>query len=206
MKMRRNVKLSLCILTFCWIGSPFLFAADEPKGWGVSPIALDKFVPSDFQERKKWISDRFDQRTKDIMAALEILRNSRDQTRDGQLAMTVAFLGKINAVQAVPDLLTIIDFKFLDWGDPTQAPRDSVVIKALADIGKTSSVKAMESLATDKSSIRGPMYLRVIYLVEGPEVGKFMLQNAANVEKDPDKKARLQKAVELFQKADKVVL
>ena len=49
------------------------------------------------------------------------------------------------------------------------------------------------------------MDMRMIALVEGVEVSKFMVQQAATVEPDPAKKGRLSKAIALFADANKVV-
>jgi hypothetical protein len=45
------------------------------------------------------------------------------------------------------------------------------------------------------------MYVRVIAQVEGIELGKVMVRLAADKEKDPEKKARLEAAIALFDKA-----
>jgi len=121
---------------------------------------------------------------------------------EGRIAYAIRMLGDLRAPKAVQALLDIIDFQFTVTGMARlEPPKDAQVIQALIQIGKPASTGAVEYLANDKSSKRAPMYVRVIAQVEGIELGKVMVRLAADKEKDPEKKARLEAAIGLFDKA-----
>jgi len=167
-------------------------------------------MPSEYVTRSQWSEEIVKNRRNITHQLLSIIKDNKDtpseQIQFSRLWYAVHLLGELRAEEAVPTLLEIIDVSLLpDATHEIPIPTDAEVIKSLALIGKPSSELAIGNLAQDKSTIRAPQYLRVIFLVEGPDVGKFMLQNAVNREKDPDKKQRLQKAIELFANADKVV-
>lgn len=141
-----------------------------------------------------------------LIALLEELKDDQSELRtESRLWYAVKTLGAIRAEEAASPLLDVIDSRFIPGIVRVDVVKDSDVIQALARIGKPASKAAVEYLAKDKSSKRAPMYVRVIALVEGVEVGKFMVERAAAAESDPEKKARLTKAIALFADADKVV-
>ncbi len=117
-------------------------------------------------------------------------------------AYAVYTLGKLQAVEAVVPLLDIIETENVR-AFKTVANQDRNVIQALVSIGKPASQQAIHYLARDKSSDRARMYVRVIARIEGVRLGREMVRFAAEDEKDPGKKSRLQTALDLFKDADK---
>jgi hypothetical protein len=141
-----------------------------------------------------------------LLSVVKEKKNERLQNMNGSLVYyAVCMLGDLRAEEAVQELLAGVDIRFVPVGAVTIAPTDPEVVQALAKIGKPASVKALTYIAKDNSPERANMYVRVIALVEGVELGKVMVSQAAEKEKDPQYKERLKKAIELFKDADKVV-
>ncbi len=188
-----------CIAFSQGLGGP----SQKPPG---PPDAFEQFMPSDLESRRMLFDGMAQERKLNIARASQLVRtlSKEDLATIARLVSTLRYLGEIRADEAVPLMMDYIDAR-QPFAGSTQAPMDATVIKALAKIGKTASTTAIAYLAKDQSSTRVPKYLRVVYLVEGSDVGKFMLQQAADKEKDPEKKDRLTKALELFANADKVV-
>jgi hypothetical protein len=175
--------------------------------------ALEKYVPSDFKARQKKLEELRDDRKRIIHALLLLINTFTDSQRkqfveqfaEGRFGTAIQMLGVTRAKEATIPLMEIIDTRFVKIIHETRAPTDRIVIQTLIRIGKPASKAAVEYLARDKSSKRAPMYVRVIAQVEGVEVGTFMVQKAMEREKDPARKARLEKALELFPNADKPI-
>jgi len=170
---------------------------------------LEKCVPSDVDARETAFREMCDARNHKIGVLLLLVQEikgkpdeHRDQTR---LCTAIRMLGELRAKNAAGPLMDVIDLKFTYAATHTGAPGDSPVIQALADIGKPASIAAIEYLAKDDRLAMAPRYVRVITLVEGVEVGRFMVQGAAEKELNRDRRARLLKGVELFDKAHKVI-
>jgi len=143
-----------------------------------------------------------------VYGLLPVVKELKDVAREAavgsRLYYAVLMLGDLRAVEGAQPLLDIIDMRFPHWGS-TRAPEDPDIIQALVKIGKPASTGAVECLANDKSSKRALMYVRVIAQVEGIELGKVMVRMAADKENDPEKKARLQAAIGLFDKASEPI-
>jgi hypothetical protein len=210
MESRTNeLVLGACVLAVFLVGS-MLSAAKGLGGTATDKAtadALAAIVPLTLEERMESYKKLLEERTQTIGALLLVVKEMKDSpaansnTR-GLLAFTVRMLGVLRAAEAAQPLLDIIDsLRYYPGYGGTEAPKDSEVIQALVQIGKPASTKAVEYLANDKSSKRAPMYVRVIAQVEGIELGKVMVRMAADREKDPEKKARLQAAIGLFDKA-----
>ena len=171
--------------------------------------ALEKRMPSDLAKRQSSYMQLVADRRQMIGDLLVLIGEYKDETDQhigsSRICFAMRTLGLLRAENAVGPLMDMIDFRFEGERISMREPEDTEVIRALASIGKPSSKLAVEYLAKDKSTVRAPMYLRVIHLVEGPEVGKFMLEQAVKQEKDAEKKARLEKALPLFADAGKVV-
>ena len=176
----------------------------------VTAAALEKRMPSDIEKRMQVYEQARDDR-RELIGALKILvrelkEEPLQQISSSRVCYAVRMLGLIRADEATSFLMDIIDIRFAGGhrGEPRPV-QDADVIRALARIGKPASKAAIEYLAKDKSSKRAARYLRVVYLVEGPEVGRFMLQQAAKRQSDPERKARLERALAMFTAADKPV-
>jgi hypothetical protein len=181
---------------------------DKPHLDKATADALEKYVPSDFNARQKKLEELCDDHRRTAHALLLIIdrfKNDRMEQGSGcRVAIAIQMLGKLRMELATIPLLDMIERRYPGIGR-LRSPVDPIVIQALIEIGKPASKAAVEYLARDKSSKRAPMYVRVIAQVEGVEVGAFMVRKAMEREKDPDRKARLEKALELFQNADQPV-
>jgi hypothetical protein len=171
--------------------------------------SLTAIVPLKLEERMAAHRKLLEERTQtvgELLLLVNELKNSPERTlQNGRLCFAIRMLGDIRAAEATQPLLDLIDTRFPGFSSDTGAPKDPEIIEALVNIGKPASRGAVEMLATDKSSKRALMYVRVIVLVEGADVGKYMVRLAADKEKDPDKKTRLQTALGLFDKASEPI-
>ena len=199
--------LGVSVLVLFWPGAMRSVANGQR-----SKISVEKgnssdtaaFVPLKLEERagayKKFVEER-NHMVYGLLLVMKELRDSPKETiQSSRLHYAVRMLGDLRAAEATQLLMNVIDLRF-PGPVSTRAPEDSEVIQALVQIGKTASTGAVEHLANDKSSKRAPMYVRVIAQVEGIELGKVMVRLAADKEKDPEKKARLEAAIALFDKA-----
>jgi len=166
--------------------------------------ALAAIVPLKLEERMESHRKLLEERNHTIYGLLLVFQELKDVSGEAsvgsRLYYAVLMLGDLRAPEGAQPLLDLIDLKFPRWGS-TIAPEDRDIIQALVQIGKPASTGAVEYLANDKSSKRAPMYVRVIAQVEGIELGKVMVRLAADKEKDPEKRDRLQAAIALFDKA-----
>jgi hypothetical protein len=153
------------------------------------------------ESRRKLLEER----TQTIGALLLLVNELKDSPegtlQNGRLCFAIRMLGDLRAAEAAQPLLDLIDMRFPGFVSDTRSPEDPETIQALVNIGKPASTKAVDYLASDKSTKRAMMYVRVIAQVEGIELGKVMVRLAADKEKDPEKKARLLAAIALFDKA-----
>lgn len=208
----KNMKLQIVVWSAVMLAGAILAArASQPPATtqDATAVALDKLVPEDANKRNAAFQKLKDDRNDLTCGLLLFIRMDRPKPGEVQgatrLYWAIRMLGEIRAAEAAPELLSIVDVRFaLGWTE-IRGGRDREVILALAQIGKPASVKALTYIAKDTSRERAKMYVRVIALVEGVELGKVMVSQAAEKEKDPQYKERLQKAVELFKDADKVV-
>jgi len=207
MESRTNgLVLGACVLTVFLVGA-VLSAANGPGGTATDKAtadALAAIVPLKLEERMELHRKLQEERNHTIYGLLLVFKELKDvsgeATVGSRLYYAVLMIGDLRAVEGAQPLLDIIDLRFSRWGS-TIAPKDRDIIQALVQIGKPASTKAVDYLANDKSSKRAPMYVRVIAQVEGIELGKVMVRMAADKEKDPEKKARLEAAIALFDKA-----
>ncbi|MBI5724881.1 MAG: HEAT repeat domain-containing protein [Planctomycetes bacterium] len=170
---------------------------------------LEKYMPSDGQKRCAIYEQLSDDRKHTIYQMIWVIEKLKaielEQMEGSRLDCCISILGEFHAEEAVDELLSIIEVRTWKMWGGLEAPKDPTVIRALAKIGKPVSLKAVAMLAQDDSAVKAPMYVRVIALVEGVDLGKEMVRLAAEKEKDATKKARLEKAMELFKNADKVI-
>lgn len=162
---------------------------------------------SDIDERKKRhreLKAKAVRTADDVIALREAEANVLSDLQK-ELAC-VRFLGEIRADEGVDVLLNRIDVTFdLDKVRPEDHKRDKDVVVALTRIGKPASRGAVGCIAKDTSRDRMLLYLRVIVLVEGIDVGKQMLRLAMESEKDPQRKERLKSAAELIKNAERPI-
>ena len=167
-----------------------------------------KDQPADLGKMPEWWEKIESDRGERITNCMTVVRALKDdpeaQWEHTRLWYAVHLLGEFRGEMAVGTLLDSIDLKMPAMFGSLEAPKDSEVVKSLALIGKPASKGALERLGKETLEARAIKYARVMYLVEGPEVGRFMLENAISKEKDADRKARLQKALELFGHSDQV--
>lgn len=172
-------------------------------------VKYSDYVPLTPQGRKQALSKLERERKFQIIVLMEIMKyEGTAREKKGELGLwpddveciAIRMLGELRAVEAVDLLLDRIDVRTERIGSELFifADADGFVVDALQKIGKPSSIKAIEYLAKDKSSERAKMYVRVITLVEGVDIGKEMVRLAIEKEMDPQKKERLQKALPLF--------
>ena len=207
MKSRTNgLVLGACVLMVFLVGA-MLSAANGLGGTATDKAtadALAAIVPLKLEERMELHRKLQEERNHTIYGLLlivEELKESRtEKIQNSRLCFAVRMLGDMRAAEAAKPLLELIDLRFPGFVH-IMGPVDPEVIQALVQIGKPASTGAVEYLANDKSSKRAPMYVRVIAQVEGFELGKVMVRLAADKEKDPEKKARLEAAIALFDKA-----
>jgi len=184
----------------------FALIAQAPQTATVPAITP---MPQDLIPRQEWSQAIQDARKQQITYLMIIVKTTKDdvsqQQKGTQLWHAVRLLGEYRAQEATGPLMDLIDVIFLPVAYHRSETTNEELIDALAGIGKPASKLAIEYLAKDKSTTRAVRYLRVIYLVEGADEGKFMLQSAVSKEQDPERKARLQNAIELFANSDKSV-
>lgn len=185
-----------------------MFACD--RHGAASPVKaetseIDAIMPLKMEQRmelhKRVLEDR-KARIGGLLLVVQNLKNAPKEDFEGcRLSFAIRMLGDLRAVEAVQPLINIVDLQFSKVMGLATTEDDSEVIQALVKIGKPASTKAVEYLAGDKSSKRAPRYVRVIAQVEGIELGKVMVRLAAVKEQNPEKKARLEAAIALFDKA-----
>jgi hypothetical protein len=183
--------------------STFSWAGQDPFGIGGAKVInigkLKAERDQGAQKRRFEIADL-------VRVVRHRLEAANDPEKQAHLWLAVCELGDLRAAEAAGPLLEMIDFRDSSFDIcALHEPEDPDIIQALIDIGKPASTGAVGMLATDPSSKRAPMYVRVIAQVEGADVGKFMIRQAVDKEKDPEKKARLQTALGLFDKASEPV-
>ena len=115
-------------------------------------------------------------------------------------------LGKAKAAAAAPILIQFAHIDEFQCIISTGRHRaDRTVIEALAAIGEPSVFAAVAALSDDHPAERDKYYVRVIAVVQGVDRGQATLCAAAEAEKDPAKKARLQRAIPLFKDASETL-
>jgi hypothetical protein len=156
-----------------------------------------------------WVGAEDDRHRKiaQLMDAVPRLKDKSNQRfEQSELWLAIHTLGTLRAEASVDLLLDLIDLEMPPFLlDEVRRPSDREVIAVLAKIGKPASIAAVNRLFEEKSTSRARACLRVVYLVEGPEIGRFILETAARKEANAEKKDRMEKAIELFSSADKVV-
>jgi hypothetical protein len=175
--------------------------------------AQNPVMPSSVEGRKEAFAKLSQDRSSQINSLVLILRGEQIKREAGRNAITqndpeyyaILMLGQLRAEEAVKPLLDRIDVETIRVVNLSQGVWDREAIRALVAIGKPASKEALEYLARDKSMQRARMYVRVIAEIEGTRLGKEMVRMAADEEKDPAKKARLQAASEFFRDADKPI-
>jgi hypothetical protein len=138
-------------------------------------------------------------------AMLVLVASSADGPFGVRELSAVGLLGRFRSAESVPILLDRIRVNATEDASVGAPPRDSIVIRALSEIGKPASKAAIERLGHEDDAVRAKSFVRVIILVEGPALGKLAVRLAAEKETDAKRKARLLKAVELFTDAGGVV-
>ena len=172
----------------------------------------DDILPSNWDKRREAYGKMILDRKNAIYSLVEIVREKKEKADTGkwfpsqgdQLWYAIRLLGDLRASEGVEPLLDVIDIQFERVSTPG-GPKDGVVIQSLVTIGKPASKKSLEYLGNDKSKERAKMYVRVIAVVEGIDLGREMVRLAAEREKDPAKYARLQRALELFKEGDRPI-
>jgi hypothetical protein len=202
------------ICSFMVLGAILSLASGQTKTAKekASSSALAGIGPFTAEEPEKTYSKLLEERIHRVDEMLQVVDKLGGSAKTGietiRLYYAIRMLGEIRAAEAAQPLLDIMDIdlpKRVTWTSVALPPEDPVIVQVLAQIGKPSSTRAVEYLAKDKSAKRALMYVRVIVLVEGMDLGKVMVNLAADKEKDPEKKARLQAAIALFDKADKPI-
>ena len=218
----QRLVLGSCMLATVVFGAAMYSAGEQSNASKTDNLYPDTawLVPINLSDRPQSYAKFITERQRMINALLRVVQEKQETANvispsgqvthekttmtypEGRIAYAIRMLGDLRATKAAQALLDIIDFQFTFTGTVSfDIPRDSLVIQALIQIGKPASTGAVECLANDKSSKRAPMYVRVIAQVEGIELGKVMVRLAADKEKDPEKKARLEAAIALFDKA-----
>ena len=90
----------------------------------------------------------------------------------------IDLLGKMRAVEAVDDLIGIVDYWNRNASMRAFNPRFAAA-EALIKIGKPASLKAVEAIKDPNNPIREGLLIRVIVMVEGPKVAGIMLEDGA---------------------------
>ncbi len=135
-----------------------------------------------------------------LRACVEWLRGGDRYEGDREVSQKcVRILGELRAPEAVPSVIKTIESRAAET-DPTKEAtlRERYpACDALVRIGKPSVHAAVEGLKDEApESEKAGLYVLVILGVEGADVGRFVLQRAADVETDPRKRANLRAAIE----------
>jgi hypothetical protein len=151
--------------------------------------------------RMKLLADVDRQRT-DLLGAL--LRQLGTSTSPEVQAAAIFLIGRHHLVGGVPELLRRIDFAPPKprISEPEPLWETYPAMEALINIGQPAIPGGILLLATDNNDRRRSLALKVIrYVMQDTETARFILRRAEAVEKDPARKAMLQKAIGEFETA-----
>lgn len=109
----------------------------------------------------------------------------------------VEVLGDLRAAGAVQVLIKHIDSYYPLFTHDTRAG-GSACGTALIQIGKPASMTALAMLGNPGSDKRMRLFVEVIKGVEGPEVARFLIEDAIKKEKNASRRENLQKALSLL--------
>jgi hypothetical protein len=137
-----------------------------------------------------------------VAICLEWLRGE-DKYRGGQevTEKCIWFLGEMRAPEGVPYLTRRILFQSTQTSPGKDENLRDVypAFDALVKIGKASVAAAIEALIESAAgSKEWELYALIVEEVEGSDVGRFVLQRAADAETDPARRGKVEAALELL--------
>ncbi len=154
------------------------------------------------------------QRRAIVEETLEILKESRGATEiSGSCRAALRVLGALRAPEAVPELSKMVDARLEETeadcfsiSGPTIGDRYPAA-GVLAKIGKPAVAECLTRLGDfdPRRNESRERYCWVIGEVEGPTVGRFVIEDRIRTETNPLRKKQLQAAHALFEKLFPVV-
>jgi hypothetical protein len=117
-------------------------------------------------------------------------------------AASIYLIGRHRLNNGVNDIVKVID---LDMGEklrkgPLPLWDRYPSVDALINIGLPAVPPVLDLLASEDDVTRRELALKVMRYLQTPELGSFFLQQFILVEKDPEKKSRLQTALDEYNK------
>lgn len=161
---------------------------------------LSGMTSENYVDREQAARAILQSRRETIRELEEIVRTFiSDEGRKGTVKTAVVLLGKLRSVESVPLLaenLTL--YVFYKDRKSTQSPEDAFpCVGALIEIGKPAIPEMLRNIQTSNDKKVRELSTRVIRYVEGPEIGRIVIEKAIEKQTDSRKKARLEAALSL---------
>lgn len=155
-------------------------------------------VDPDISVRHEAARETFESHRALVRKLVEIVEQGADNPDPYNPALTaVELLGDLRAVGGVHVLIKHIDVYYSPRVAATR-PGGSACGVALIQIGKPASITALSLLRNPGSDKRMALFVEVIKGVEGPEVARFLIEDAIKKEKSASGRENLQKALNLL--------
>ena len=198
--MKKNNILTSTIL----VGLIFLFV----KGQGFVQAEenevplIENLSSADFIVRENAYKKLTAQRQQMISNLLNILKQKGSDPRErmlpefgSSLELTIRLLGEFRAVEAISELIKIIDYAPLLKED-LPLDRRYPAVRALIEIGDPSIPIVMDELAKTSVPLRSKLCALVIKEIETKDIGEILIENAIKNETDSKRKANLQSVLQ----------
>lgn len=183
---KRRYRISVVVLATLGVVIGAYCLAEEGKG-------------NDIQKQAERIWKLQGDRGKDIRFLLDIVKDD-SKIRNELRVLAVQALGDIRAEEAAPILIENVDV--ITPGKWTEKTATTMIpcYVALVKIGKVGSLLSLEELGKEMKDSRRYLLTRVVFEVEGYEVGAFLIEQSIDRARDKSVKENLGKSLKLIKK------
>ena len=161
---------------------------------------LAGMTSENYIEREQAAREILQSRRETIEELEKIVRRFiKDENRKGTAKTAIVLLGKLRSVECVPLLAeNLALYVFYKDRKRTQSLEDAFpCVGALIEIGKPAVSPMIKNLETSEDEKVRELSARVIRYVEGPEIGRIVIEKAIEKQTDSRKKAKLEAALSL---------
>ena len=162
---------------------------------------LAQLISKNYLEREKASQTVLESRRSVITELERIVKKfTVDDTRAGTAKTAIVLLGKLRSSESVPLLSEKLDFEaFYKSTKRPQPPEDLYpCVGALSVIGKPSIPAMIKNIESHRDEKVRKLSAIVILNVEGHDLARVVVSKAMEKQKDPEKKANLEKSLAYF--------
>jgi hypothetical protein len=201
-KLFCSLLILLVLAIFAWATN---ISSQNPSELKLPSIEkMDQFYKDMLQLKETTIQ----QRNEIITKLMNVVKDTNYPNTTAAIFTAVNILGKIRAVEAADLLLDMADYRGKGSSQtymiriPTKAPpdeleRDWPFVKALINI-KPPFESIMKRLRDENNTVNYYCYVAILAGTEGPDISRYLLENAIKKETDIRKLARLNDALKIL--------